>query len=609
MVKRSRGKALVQWLLMVLLVAPPALLAAVSVPATVQRPNIVFVLFDDAGFSDFGAYGSEIQTPTIDAIAKAGVRFTNFHTASTCEASRAMLHSGVDSHQAGQGTLSVVMAESQRGKPGYEGYLSEQAHSLGALMKAGGYATFFAGKWNLGKGLERSPGARGWDRYIGLEQTGADNYEAKVYAPFDTEAVWWEDGKRAILPADFYSSKHYVDRLIAYIDEAQANDRAASKPFFAMLSLQAVHSPQQAPREDYEKYLSLYEAGWGTIRQQRYERQVQMGLMPAGLTLPEAKNRRVWEALAPDERKIQIKKMAIFAGMLERADREIGRLQAHLKDIGQLDNTVFMVMSDNGADPYELSHLNLAFRFWHALNRDNSIENLGGRNSYVHYGQDWAEVSNTPFSGFKGMSTEGGMRVPLLMSLPQGRQGMASPGLASKFVYVTDLLPTILELGGVALPVAERAVEGKHAPTGRSVLPYLQGKQTSVHLPTETIGFECTGGEALFKGDYKIVRNNNGFGAAQWQLFNVTHDLTESINLAEKEPERLRGMVNDMDQFNVRNGVVAPEPGYDPMHQLLKNNWRNLLHHFAVPLVLVLLLVAIGITLLVRRLRRLRHQT
>lgn len=164
------------------LIAMAALLLATGA-AVAQRPNIVFVLLDDAGFSDLGSYGGEIATPHIDTLARQGVRFSNFHTAATCEASRAILHSGVDNHLAGAGALMPVIAESQKGKPGYEGYLSERAHSLGQLMRDGGYATYFAGKWNLGYGLERSPGARGWERYLGLEQTGADNFEAKVGHP------------------------------------------------------------------------------------------------------------------------------------------------------------------------------------------------------------------------------------------------------------------------------------------------------------------------------------------------------------------------------------------------------------------------------------------
>ena len=226
---------------------------ASSAAAAGKRPNFVFVLLDDAGFSDLGSYGGEIATPTFDTLAKQGVRFSNFHTAATCEASRAILHSGVDNHRAGAGALMPVIAESQKGQPGYEGYLSDRAYSLGQLLRDGGYATYFAGKWNLGYGLERGPGARGWERYLGLEQTGADNFEARVWAPFNTEAVWWQDGQRYVPPKDFYSSRTYVDTLIRYIDEGRRGG-GGRKPFFAMLSLQAVHSPLQAPQADIDKY-------------------------------------------------------------------------------------------------------------------------------------------------------------------------------------------------------------------------------------------------------------------------------------------------------------------------------------------------------------------
>lgn len=221
-------------------------------------------------------------------------------------------------------------------------------HSLGQLLRGGGYATYYSGKWNIGDGLERSPGARGWDRYLALEQTGADNFEAKVYAPFNLEAVWWEDGRRA----------------------------------------------------------------------ERYARQVEMERVPDGLTLPRASPDREWARLSDDERRAETSKMAVFAAMLDNADQQIGRLREHLRSTGELDNTVFIVMSDNGADAYDLSQLNLAMRLWYRTNFALGIERMGGPGSYVHYGQDWAEVSNTPFALFKGTSGEGGMRVPFIVHFP-----------------------------------------------------------------------------------------------------------------------------------------------------------------------------------------------
>jgi arylsulfatase A-like enzyme len=544
-----------------------------------KRPNIVFVLMDDAGYSDFGAYGGEIATPNIDQIAKSGVRFTNFHTASTCEASRVMLQSGVDSHLAGAGTLQVVIADNQRGKPGYEGYLNDNAHSLGQLLHDGGYATYYAGKWNLGNGVERSPGARGWDRYIALEQTGADNFEAKVYAPFNMEAVWWEDGKRAQFPADYYSSRHYVDKMIGYIDQG----RASGKPFMAMVAFQAVHSPLQAPQPDIEKYMGRYDSGWDKIRAARYQRQVQMGLLPAGLPLPHLPGaaglpKQVasadWGRMSDSERRTLAKKMAVFAGMLDSADQQVGRLREHLRQTGDLDNTVFIVMSDNGADAFDLSQLSLPFRLWYRANFALGYERLGGPGSYVHYGANWAEVSNTPLALVKGTSGEGGMRVPFIVSYPGRIQG---GGIANSFAFATDFLPTVLDIAGIPLPGDEYQGKKLHRPTGTSLLPYLEGKASTVHAPDEAIGYESTGGQAVFKGGYKLMRNGAPLGDNGWHLFKLSDDPTEAHDLSANRPDLVKDLLAEVDSFNTRNGVVLPHAGYDPLRNVLMNNWQVLL--------------------------------
>jgi arylsulfatase A-like enzyme len=580
-----------------LLVCTGATAAAAPTPQQAARPNIVFVLLDDAGFSDLGSYGGEIQTPNIDQIAKTGVRFTNFHTASTCESSRAMLHSGVDHHRAGAGTLKVVMADNQKGKPGYEGYLSDKAHSLGQLLHDGGYATYFAGKWNLGDGAERAPGAKGWDRYISLEQTGADNYEAKVYAPLNMEAVWWEDGKRAQLPADFFSTRHYVDKIVQFIDEG----KSANKPFFATIALQAVHSPLQAPDADISKYKARYEAGWEKIRSARYQRQVELGLVPAGLTLPKSVLSKSWASLSESDQHLYAKKMAVFAGMLDNADQHIGRFREYLKKTGQLDNTVFIVMSDNGADAYELNKLNLPFRLWYQANFALGIESLGQKGSYVHYGQDWAEVSNTPFASFKGTSQEGGMRVPFIINDPR-RTEVAR--ITEQFAYATDFLPTVLDIAGVAMPGDEYRGKPLMRPTGTSMLPYLQGRADAIHAADYSVGFEGTGAETLYQSDYKITRNGPPFGDNEWHLYNVRLDPTESHDLRDSQTDKFKTMRALYDRYLERNGVVQPPAGYDPLRQLLKNNWPVLVRQMAGALVasgVVLVLLVGGAIYLVRR--------
>ncbi len=562
------------------------------------RPNIVFVLLDDAGFSDLGSYGGEIATPTMDALAAQGVRFSNFHTAPTCEASRAMLHSGVDNHLAGMGALMPVIAESQMGQPGYEGHLSDRVHSLGTLMRDGGYATYFAGKWNLGYGLERGPGARGWDRYLALEQTGADNFEAKVWAPFNTEAVWWQDGRRFHPPKDFYSSSAYADALMRYIDEGRSAG-GGGKPFLAMLSLQAVHAPLQAPRADIERYAQRYQAGWDRIRAERYQRQVQMGLMPAGLTLPRVpaalgfphlRADGDWNRLGADEQRDMAQRMAVYAGMLDHADQQIGRLREHLRRIGELERTVFVVMSDNGADFTDVSRVNLPFRAWYRSNYPAGDGAMGGPGSFVHYGPYWAEVSNTPLAQIKGSPGEGGMRVPFILSLPPAlKRGIADGSIAPAFAWVTDVLPTLLELADIALPAASAE---RHRPSGTSLLPYLRGEAGRVHAADEAIGFESLGAQALFRGDWKLQRMGSPYDG-RWRLFDLRDDPTESRDLALERAELMQQLLAEVQAYDRANGVVMPEPGYDPIRQLLRNNWPVLLKQlWLLPALLLGLLVA-----------------
>lgn len=580
--------------LMAALCALPA--AAADAPPRL-RPNIVFVLLDDAGFSDLGSYGGEIATPTMDALAAQGVRFSNFHTAPTCEASRAMLHSGVDNHRAGMGALMPVIAESQKGKPGYEGHLSDRVHSLGTLMRDGGYATYFAGKWNLGYGLQRGPGARGWDRYLALEQTGADNFEAKVWAPFNTEAVWWQDGQRFHPPKDFYSSRAYTDALLRYVDEG----RSGGKPFLAMLSLQAVHAPLQAPQADIERYAQRYQAGWDRIRAERYQRQVQMGLMPAGLTLPRVpaslgfphlRADADWSRLGADEQRQMAQHMAVYAGMLDNADQQIGRLREHLRRIGELDRTVFVIMSDNGADFTDVSRVNLPFRAWYRWNFPAGDDAMGGPGSFVHYGPYWAEVSNTPLAQIKGSPGEGGMRVPFILSLPPAlKAGIADGAIAPAFAWVTDVLPTLAELAGIALP-AESAE--RHRPSGQSLLPYLRGETVHVHAADEAIGFESLGAQALFKGDWKLQRMGSPYDG-RWRLFNLHDDPSEGRDLSLARPELVQQMLADVQAYDRANGVVMPEPGYDPIRQLLRNNWPVLLKQlWILPAALLGVLALLG---------------
>ena len=288
--------------------------------------------------------------------------------------------------------------------------------------------------------------------------------------------------------------------MIQYVDEG----RAAGKPFFATIAFQAVHSPLPGAQGRHREVHGALRRRLGRIRDERYRRQVAMGLVPDGLEMPWSRWRQGVERIERRPATRYAKKMAVYAAMVDNADQQIGRFREHLKSIGQLDNTVFIVMSDNGADAYDLSQLNLPFRLWYGVDYSLGYETLGERGSYVHYGQDWAAVSNTPFSLFKGTSAEGGMRVPFIVRYP----GKVPGGrVTDQFAYVTDFLPTVLDIAGIALPGDEYRGRKLHRPTGTSLLPSLEGKTPAAHGPSEVIGMESTGGQALFVGDYKWMRN------------------------------------------------------------------------------------------------------
>jgi len=334
-----------------------------------------------------------------------------------------------------------------------------------------------------------------------------------------------------------------------------------------------------------------------------------MGLVPAGLTLPRLAPDREWAKLGDAERRVAARKMAVFAAMLDNADQQIGRLREHLRSTGELDNTVFIVMSDNGADAYDLSQLNLPMNLWYRMNYSLGLDGMGGKGSYVHYGMDWAQVSNTPFALVKGTSGEGGMRVPFIVSFP-GRfapDRFTAGGTTEAFAYVTDFLPTVLDIAGIPLPGDDSKGQALLRPTGRSLLPLLQGEVQRVHGPDDAIGYEGSGGEALFMGDYKLLRNGPPLGDGSWRLINLRDDPTESRDLSALEPARLKKMVAAAEAYRQRTGVVLPEAGYNPVRQLLVNNWQVLARQLWFLLLPVGLLV-LGLPLLlgwwVRRRRR-----
>ncbi len=532
---------------------------------TDTRPNIIIFLVDDMGYADLGAYGSEVSTPNIDRLATSGVLFSNYHTAATCSPTRSMLLTGVDNHLTGMGNMIEIMADNQFDQPGYEGIMSQSVVTLPTLLKDAGYNTYMAGKWHLGKTKESLPAARGFTRSVALMESGADNWEKKSYLPLYDNVHFYEDYEEIDLPDDFFSSDYYVNRLQEYIEADRSDQR---QPFFGYVSYQAQHYPHQAPQEYIDKYLSVYDAGWDEIRRQRYARQVEKGLMPAGLDLRPNPVAPDWESLPEEEKRIQAKKMAVYAAMLENLDAGIGRIMDYLESIGELDNTLIILKSDNGADNNEQDK---AFPDWYAQNFDLSYESMGLKGSYMNYGAGWAGASSTPLFLFKGSAWEGGMRVPFIMSGLDIQSGITTDA----FAYVSDITPTILELTGVAQPGASYNGRDVHPITGNSMLGFLRGETNIIHPADDAVSYELAGSAAVFRDGYKLTKNNPPFGDRKWRLFRNMQDPTEVNDLSEAEPEIFQSMIAAYEKYAQDVKLIEVPEDYNPVLQVQKNVARN----------------------------------
>jgi arylsulfatase A-like enzyme len=523
------------------------------------KPNILLIVADDMGFSDTSPYGGEIFTPNIASLAYQGAMFTNFHVAPTCTPTRAMLLTGRDNHDVGVGNMKELLADNQLGKPGYEGGLNSQAVTIATMLKEAGYHTYMAGKWHLGQTKEQLPASQGFEDSVVLGEGGADNWEKKPYTP-KYKAVHFYEGLREIdLPEDFYSSKFYTDKLLSYIDK-NVND---GKPFFGYLAYRAVHQPHQAPAEFTERYEWTYRAGWSTIKDIRYERQVELGLVPAGLELPSMPGVPDWSSLSRDEQRMDAKRMAVYAGMLEYMDMSIGRVLTYLKDKNLLNNTVVVFMSDNGGEATELMD---SFPDYYRKNFDLTYERLGQKGSYSEYGPGWANVAMTPFSGFKIMTSEGGTRAPLIIRYPKEvGEGQRTGAFAS----VLDVAPTLLDFAGV------QASKNLATLPGHTMAPLLDGSSKEIHGSNEVFVAEIAGNIALYRGDYKLVRNLPPFGDKQWHLYNLRLDPIEANDLASSDPDLVKSLTAAYADYVKQHNLVEVPDGYSVIGQAKKNMARG----------------------------------
>lgn len=519
-------------------------------------PNIILMVIDDMGFSDLGPFGGDVETPTIDSLARRGVIATNYHSPTVCSPARAALLTGVNPHRAGFATVSGA-------DPGYPGYaleLDEQACTLPEILQTNGYSTFAIGKWHLSTdhghyegGPRRSwPTQRGFDHYYGCPE-GFTQFFAPNRLVRDNSTIEVDR-----YPDDYYLTDDLTDQAIKMIRGLRSSDQ--HKPFFLYFAHNAMHGPLGAKKGDVEKYRGRYADGWDAARRRRFERQKQLGLFPQTATMVEGNNEpgfevEPWDSLTPEERVLAEREMEVYAAMVDNIDQNLARLLAAVDDYGDLDNTIVVVVSDNGgtAEGGPRGTRSYFSQFLTGLpvpedwdrDRDLDLELIGGPRAMPHYPRGWAMTSNTPFRLYKTTQFEGGIRVPFVFSWPQSLPRKAGDsGIRHQYMYATDVLPTLLEAAGIKQPLERHGLPAKE-PDGVSVLPILRDSNAA---ETRTLQYsEFSGQRSLYQNGWKITalyRPGTELNDDEFQLFNLAEDPAETDDVAAQNPRKVHEMVS-----------------------------------------------------------------
>jgi arylsulfatase A-like enzyme len=532
------------FLMLIALIASPCIVAD-------TRPNILLIVVDDMGYSDIAPFGGEIDTPSIDTLAKSGMLFTDFHTSASCSPTRSMMFTGTDNHLAGLGSMGETITPNQKGKPGYEGYLNDRVVSIPTLLSDAGYFTAMAGKWHLGEELDQDPSRRGFQKAYTMLTGGTSHFDDEWMMYANYTPIYRENGTRVHVPKGFYSSEFYTSKLIEYLDE-----RPADQPFFGYLAFTAPHDPLHAPDDWIDKYQGKYDAGYDALRDTRLRKLKDLGFIaPDAKPFPRLPNIPPWEELSTEEKKIEARKMEVYAAMIANIDHQLGRLFGHLKKTGQWENTLVIFLSDNGANGLQMHQYPNTDKAWVERNSDNRYENLGRQYSRVAAGAAWAQVSMTPFRMFKAFVAEGGIRSPLIITGPGVEKGGTQ---SDAFSHVTDIAATILEASQTPHPGSSYKGREVEQLRGQSLSPVLSGKAKVVYKNDTAVSWELFGMRAVRKGDFKLLWLVKPYGPDDWQLYNLAKDPGETVDLSQQMPELRKEMIAIWNQYSQETGVILP---------------------------------------------------
>ena len=497
-----------------------------------KRPNIVLIMADDMGYSDIGCYGSEIATPNIDRLAANGLRFRNFYNNAKCCPTRASLLTGLYNHEAGMGNM-VSKEDTPIQEGPYQGFLNKNCVTLAEVLRTAGYSTYLSGKWHVGEREAHWPLQRGFDKYFGLISGACSYFEISKEPPIRKMA----SGNRSWTPPanGFYMTDAISDSAVAFLESHHQTKK--EQPFFLYLAYTAPHWPLHALQEDIRKYRGVYDKGWDSIRAERYRKMVSLGLLNQKQPLsPRTPKIPSWEKA--DNKELWIRRMQVYAAMIDRMDQGIGRVINALDKLGKAENTLIIFLSDNGG-----------------ANENASNENItipgvitGEKGSSDSYKEPWANVSNTPYRYYKNWMHEGGIITPLIVSWPKVVKEHGT--FTNQVGHVIDFMPTFLEVSGANYP--ERFNGNAIKPyRGVSLVPAFGGKKME---RTQPLFWEHSGGQAMRLENWKIVRKNN----RPWEIYNLETDPTELRNLSEKESARLKKMT---DRYEIWEKEVGVKPG------------------------------------------------